>query len=129
MDDLPLAIRRNPLINRAKRTTSVVYRVIDGKSVCTPVKPGSSDLTHSIVLEGIEEGEEVVVGPYKVLEKIKHDELVKRERDEETEPEAESKAPDEKEQEEAEGQGEGVEEESVDEDGVEQEPEAARTPA
>ena len=39
--------------------------------------------------EGLEEGEEVVVGPFKVLEKIKHDELVRREdeaEEEEVEP-------------------------------------------
>jgi HlyD family secretion protein len=81
VDDLPLDIRRHPLVNRSKRTVSVVYRVIDDKAVCTPVKPGASDLTHSVVVEGLEEGEEVVVGPFKVLEKIKHDELVKREDD------------------------------------------------
>jgi HlyD family secretion protein len=79
VDELPADMRRNPLVNRAKRTVSVVYRVIDGKAVCTPVKTGASDLTHSVVTDGIEEGEEVVVGPFKVLEKIKHDELVKRE--------------------------------------------------
>jgi len=84
VDDLPADIRRNPLVNRAKRTVSVVYRVIDDKAVCTPVKAGASDLTHSVVVAGLEEGEEVVVGPFKVLEKIKHDELVKRE----DEPEA-----------------------------------------
>jgi HlyD family secretion protein len=85
VDELPSDIRRHPLVNRAKRTTSVVYRVIDDKAVCTPVKVGAADLTHSIVREGLEEGEEVVVGPFKVLEKIKHDELVRRE----DEPEAE----------------------------------------
>ncbi|MHC4769314.1 MAG: efflux RND transporter periplasmic adaptor subunit [Planctomycetota bacterium] len=79
VDELPAAIRRNPLVNRAKRTVSVVYRVADGKAVCTPVKTGASDLTHSVVTAGLDEGEEVVVGPFKVLEKIKHDELVKRE--------------------------------------------------
>jgi hypothetical protein len=47
------------------------------------------------VTDGIEEGEEVVVGPFKVLEKIKHDELVKREDEpgaaEEEEEEADQK--------------------------------------
>jgi HlyD family secretion protein len=88
VDELPSAIRRNPLVNRAKQTTSVVYRVIDGKAVCTPVKAGASDLTHGIVREGLDEGAEVVVGPYKVLEAIKHDELVSREEDADTEEEA-----------------------------------------
>ncbi len=30
-----------------------------------------------LILEGLAEGDEVVVGPYKVLESIEHDELVK----------------------------------------------------
>jgi HlyD family secretion protein len=76
VDDLPAEIRRHPLIDRRKRTTSAVYRVVDGKAICTPVKRGASDLTHSLVEEGLEEGAEVIVGPYKVLERIKHDELV-----------------------------------------------------
>jgi HlyD family secretion protein len=96
VDDLPADIRRHPLVNRAKRTVSVVYRVIDDKAVCTPVKTGASDLTHSVVKAGLEEGEDVVVGPFKVLEKIKHDELVKREDEPETAPEEEA---DEKQQE------------------------------
>ncbi|MHC4765933.1 MAG: efflux RND transporter periplasmic adaptor subunit [Planctomycetota bacterium] len=93
VDDLPSDIRRHPLINRAKRTTSVVYRVIDDKAVCTPVKVGAADLTHSIVREGLEEGEEVVVGPFKVLERIKHDELVRREGEAEEETEEAEGAP------------------------------------
>jgi HlyD family secretion protein len=106
VDDLPADIRRNPLVNRAKRTASVVYRIIDDKAVCTPVKTGASDLTHSVVREGLEVGEEVVVGPFKVLEKIHHDELVKRE-------------------EEATGEDQEVEGEKEEQEGEEEE---ARTP-
>ncbi len=80
VEDLPSEIRRNnPLVDHAKRTTEVVYRVIDGKAVCTPVKSGPSDLTHTLVLDGLNEAEVVIVGPYKVLEKIEDGELVKDE--------------------------------------------------
>lgn len=80
VEDLPSEIRRNnPLVDHAKRTTEVVYRVVDGKAVCTPVKTGPSDLTHTLVLEGLNQGEVVIVGPYKVLEKIEDGELVKDE--------------------------------------------------
>ncbi len=80
VEDLPSEIRRNnPLVEHAKRTTEVVYRVVDGKAVCTPVKSGPSDLTHTLVLEGLDEAEVVIVGPYKVLEKIEDGELVKDE--------------------------------------------------
>ncbi len=80
VEDLPSEIRRNnPLVDHAKRTTEVVYRIVDGKAVCTPVKSGPSDLTHTLVLEGLSEAEIVIVGPYKVLEKIKDGELVQDE--------------------------------------------------
>jgi HlyD family secretion protein len=100
VDELPVDIRRDPLVNRAKRTTSVVYRAADGKAVCTPVKAGASDLTHSLVLEGLDEGAEVVVGPFKVLEKIKHDEPVRREEEAEEEEEQEEEQEEEEEKEE-----------------------------
>jgi hypothetical protein len=50
--------------------------MIDGKAVCTPVKRGPSDDTHSIVLDGLSAGEVVVVGPFKALEEIKHDDAL-----------------------------------------------------
>ncbi len=80
VEDLPPDIRRShPLVNRNKKTTDVAFRIVDGKTVCTPVKRGASDLTHTLVLEGLNEGEIVIVGPYKVLESIKHDEAVRDE--------------------------------------------------
>jgi HlyD family secretion protein len=84
VEELPDAIKRdNPLVDLAKKTTSVVYTVVNGKATCTPVKRGPSDDTHSVVLAGLSEGEKVVVGPYKVLEKLKHEELVTDEADDE----------------------------------------------
>lgn len=79
VDDLPHEFRNSPLVDRNKRVTNVVYRVVDGKAVCTPVRPGPSDLTHTLVEDGLDPGSVVVTGPYKVLEKIKHNEPVKPE--------------------------------------------------
>ncbi len=76
VEDLPQEIRELPLVDRNKKTTTVLYRMIDGKAVCTPVKPGASDLTHRVVREGLAIGDQVIVGPYKVLESIKHDALI-----------------------------------------------------
>jgi HlyD family secretion protein len=77
IEELPDEIKRdNPLVDRAKKTTTVAYRIVNGKAVCTPVRRGSSDDTHSIALAGLNEGDVVIVGPFKVLEKIKHDEAV-----------------------------------------------------
>ncbi|MCH7797126.1 MAG: efflux RND transporter periplasmic adaptor subunit [Planctomycetes bacterium] len=81
VEDLPPEIRRSPLVDRRKRVTNVLYRIVDGKAMCTPVKPGPSDLTHTLVLQGIDEGDEIIVGPYKVLESLKHEQLVKHEDD------------------------------------------------
>ena len=79
VESLPEDARSNPLVDTTKRKVSVVYRIVDDKAVCTPVKPGASDLTHRIVLEGLAEGESIITGPYKVLESIKHDEAVRLE--------------------------------------------------
>ncbi len=76
VEELPEDVRKDPLVDDTKSKISVVYRVVDGKAICTPVKPGSSDLTHRVVLKGLEEGETILTGPYKVLESIKHDDDV-----------------------------------------------------
>ena len=82
IEEMPEDIKRdNPLVDLAKKTTTVVYRMVNNKSVCTPVKRGSSDDTHSIVLAGLDAGESVVIGPYKALEALKHDERLTDERE------------------------------------------------
>ncbi len=92
VEDLPDEIQRDPLVDRSKRTTTVVYRVVDGEAVCTPVRPGASDLTHTLIREGISAGDQVIIRPYKVLEKIKHGELVRLETDAESEEESEEES-------------------------------------
>jgi HlyD family secretion protein len=82
LDQLPEDLRDHALIDRQRRMANVVYRIVDDMSVCTPVAPGPSDLTHRIIEEGLEEGATVIVGPYKVLESIEHDERVKAATDE-----------------------------------------------
>ena len=77
VEELPNGARDSELVDKTKRKANVVYRVVDGKAVCTPVKAGASDLTHRLILEGLDEGDQLIVGPYKVLETIKHDERVK----------------------------------------------------
>ena len=86
VDDLPLKIRENnPEVDKDKTFTPVVYCCIGGKSVITPVKIGPSNLTHTIIKSGITEEDQIVVGPYKVLESIKHDQKIKDEREVEAE--------------------------------------------
>lgn len=81
VDDVPLEIREdNPNVDMKKNDVMVVYRYIDGKAVVTPVTIGPGDLTHIIIRSGLSEGDKVIVGPYKVLEGLKHDQAVKDER-------------------------------------------------
>ena len=81
VDNLPLEIRENcPEVDTDKTFATVVYRCIDGKAVVTPVKIGQSDLTHTIIESGITEEDDIVVGPYKVLENILHGQIILDER-------------------------------------------------
>jgi len=82
IDDLPLEIRENSAeVDKAKTYATVVYRYIDGKAVVTPVKIDQSNLTNTIIKSGITEQDKIVVGPYKVLESIKHDQIIQDERE------------------------------------------------
>lgn len=82
VEDLPLDIRENcSEVDKNKTFVTVVYRFIDGKSVVTPVKMGKSDLRSTIIKSGLNEGDKVIVGPYKVLEHLGHDQNVQDERE------------------------------------------------
>jgi HlyD family secretion protein len=95
VDSLPLEIRENsPEVDTTKTYATVVYCYNDGKAVVTPVKIGRSDLTHTIITAGITDEDKIVVGPYKVLEKLKHEQTLQDER--------EKKAKEDKERDEAE---------------------------
>ena len=82
VESLPLEIRdKNPEVDKDKTFATVVYRYGDGKALVTPVKIGQSDLTHTIIESGLKEGDKIMVGPYKELEKFKHDQAVQDERE------------------------------------------------
>ena len=51
----------------------VVFVVENGRAVARPVKLGISDDTHYAVLSGLEGGEEVITGPFKILNKTLND--------------------------------------------------------
>ena len=92
VDNLPLKIRENcPEVDTSKTFVTVVYRYIDGKAVVTPVKIGECDLTHTVIKSGITEDDKIVVGPYKVLESLKHDQKIKDEREVEAEKKKQKK--------------------------------------
>ena len=80
-DSLPLDITDgNPFADKNKTDIPVVYRMIDGKAVVTPVSIGPSDLTHTLIRGGLNEGDVVIVGPYKILDTLQHDTAVTEEK-------------------------------------------------
>jgi hypothetical protein len=83
-------------LDKSKKFATVVYRFIDGKAVATPVRAGQSDLTHTIILAGLKDGDKVVVGPYKILDNLKHDQKLKDEREAEKEKNKKEKVKDKK---------------------------------
>ncbi len=59
----------------------VVFCVEDNKAVSKPVKLGISDDTHYMVISGVEEGDEVITGPFRVLSRtLKNDDLIEYEK-------------------------------------------------
>lgn len=92
IESLPLGIREtSPNMDKSKTFATVLFRYVNGKAVITPVKIGPSNLTHTIIDAGVEKGEKVVVGPYKELEKLKHDQNLKDEREVKAEEDAKKK--------------------------------------
>ena len=82
VEDLPLDVRdKCGEVDKNKTFVTAVYRFADGKAVVTPVKMGKSDLRDTVIESGLKEGDKVIVGPYKVLENIKHDQKVQDERE------------------------------------------------
>lgn len=73
VDELPELLRTKPEVDVEKTVTPVVYVLENGKAVVRPVKIGASDLTHTLVVSGITEGDKVIVGPYKALLTLAND--------------------------------------------------------
>ena len=91
-DDLPADIRNNPLVDPNKTDATVVFRYIDKKAMATPVKIGPGDTTHIIIEQGLKAGEQIIIGPYKVLDSLMHDQPVRDEKEVEAEKKAKDKS-------------------------------------
>jgi HlyD family secretion protein len=92
VDELPVEIRDKLREEEKKKAyTSVVYCCRDGKAIATPVKIGASNTTHTVILDGIAHSDGIIVGPYKELENLKHEQLVQDEREAKAEEEAKKK--------------------------------------
>jgi len=77
IDELPAEVAGNATVDRTRTIATVVYVLKGGKAAVRAVKVGASDLTHTMVTAGLEEGDVVVVGPYKVLEGLEEGDAVK----------------------------------------------------
>lgn len=97
IEELPEDIKTgNELIDLNKTFTRVVYRVVDGKTIATPVAVGPSDLTQTVITEGLSRDDMIVTGPFRVLVDLKHDRAVRDEKEKTQEqPESDVAASDE----------------------------------
>lgn len=83
IEELPEEIKEgNELVDLNKTFTRVVYRVIDGKTVATPVSVGPSDLTQTVITQGLSKDDIIVTGPFRVLVDLKHDRAVRDQKEE-----------------------------------------------
>jgi HlyD family secretion protein len=77
LDELPENLRSAPEVDKNKTLATVVYRLIKDKAVVTPVTVGPSNATHTIVKSGLQPGDQVITGPFKILDTLKNDMAVK----------------------------------------------------
>ncbi len=77
VDSLPEEIREHELIDPDKTYAALVFVEQDGKAMMRPVRVGPSDLTHTVIEEGLEPGERVIVGPYRELPNLSNEQRVK----------------------------------------------------
>jgi len=85
-DSLPEEARSRPEVDAAKATVPVVFKYVKGEAVVTPVAIGASDLTHTVIKSGLNEGDVIIVGPYKALESLAQGQKVKSEKDPASKP-------------------------------------------
>ena len=55
------------LLLKKEDIRKVVFLVKDGKAVRVPVETGISDNTHIQITSGVETGDEVIIGGYRIL--------------------------------------------------------------
>ncbi|NLF19314.1 MAG: efflux RND transporter periplasmic adaptor subunit [Lentisphaerae bacterium] len=74
VEDLPASLRGEGADPEGDKTYAmVVYRVVGGRTVVTPVRIGAADMSRTVIAGGLSAGDQVVVGPYKVLDGLTHD--------------------------------------------------------
>lgn len=73
IEDLPREIKEgNSLVNQDRTFARIVYIMENGKAMMRPVKVSASNLTKTAITEGLPEGAQVIVGPFRVLQELTH---------------------------------------------------------
>jgi HlyD family secretion protein len=73
--------------------TDVVYVVDDGTAIVRSVTTGVSDVLHVEITDGLDEGEEVVIGPYRTLKNLEDGDAVHVEVDSDTDERDDEESP------------------------------------
>jgi HlyD family secretion protein len=80
LDELPISItENNPRVDRSRKFIRVVFTVSNNKTVAVPVLIGPSDLTDTVITEGLNPDDVIITGPFKALVKLKNGEQVRDE--------------------------------------------------
>jgi len=71
IDELPAEVRdASVILDLSKTFANVVYTVRDGRAAVVPVRVGISDLSHTVIEAGLDEGQRIVTGPFRVLREL-----------------------------------------------------------
>ncbi|MFZ4575385.1 MAG: efflux RND transporter periplasmic adaptor subunit [Phycisphaerales bacterium] len=76
IDELPTSVANDPRVDRSKKFARVVFVVESGKARVVPVTTGPSDLADTIISGGLALDATIVIGPFKTLAKLKHEQTV-----------------------------------------------------
>jgi HlyD family secretion protein len=79
LDELPPEMMDSPLVDQARKKATFVFTMVDGKARMKVVRTGASNLSETMILEGLADGETVVTGPYRVLERLKDGDAIREE--------------------------------------------------
>lgn len=79
LDDIPANLAEHPLVDKVRKKATVVFCMVDGKAQLRLVRTGASNLADTMILEGLSEGDVVVTGPYRVLERLKDGDRIREE--------------------------------------------------
>ena len=86
-DELPDDLRNSEWVDHNKTFSRIVYVYENGRAEARAVKIGSSDLTQTAILGGLNAGEEIIVGPWKALQILEDGAAVRLDNGDPTAPE------------------------------------------